>query len=759
MSDYSAIPSELRDYDQWILWKLVERDGKATKVPCDATGKPVPVNDPASWLSYSDACAAHATSDKTSGIGFCFTESDPFVGIDLDDCIPLRGDGAEIAARLSGTYGEVSPSGTGIKFIGQGSLPDGHRNRTKDVEGFGQIEVYDRDRFFTVTGNVFGLASSVQPIQIELNYIADNWLKQDDPVTLQPRTIEGASSLLERALGFEGSDDELIALLLEDPKYNALWHGDFSDYGPDGESEADLALCEKIAWLAGPVPERIERIFSASALARPKWFDRQDYRDRTIEKALSGKDDFYNGPGHSTMAAEDLPTPQEIAEAGKGMYADDSAFPVPPRGIIRDMVDLIGPMTESPDSTIALGTLVMLSAIAGWQRPYRSAESEEPCVLYACICGPSAMGRKTTGLRSVAKVFEDAFADDDGLSLESVSHVSGRALIELAIGGVDVFYRKEPKVTALEGEEHEAQMQDYVEWENERKRKLENPPPVVLVWDEFGKMLSVDGDWQRDTRANLLSMYNGKHQGIRTSGKDGLRVPGGKVQMALLATMVNDDLRRGLNSQQATDGLMGRIIFSPDGKQKDPLAFPPKPDSDYDIRKQRLATKILAFRNRCDGSDITDNWSSAAEAMHRAWYHEHYANLSGLERILFGRLQATAKKIACLLAMAEDCPVVDVDHVEVAHRMADISMKVSADAANAAVEAQRDRYCDAVVARLFERGPVPMAKVMEWGMLNTLEQGERTPERELREAWLKKDPRIAVEDGERGKGKKVSIAP
>lgn len=765
MSDFNAVPRELREYDQWILWKLVERDGKATKVPCDATGKPVPVNDPASWLSFDDACAAHAGSDKTSGIGFCFTEADPFVGIDLDDCLPLAGDGLRILERFR-TYAEVSPSGTGVKLIGLGSLPGGARNRTKDVEGFGQIEVYDRDRFFTITGNMFGLCGVIN--DVPMAWLVGEFLAVEEaPVTL--RTVEGASSLLERASGFEAEDDQLIEYLRTDPRYDMLWEGDTSDYGDD-HSAADLALLEKIAWLAGPVPERIERIFSQSALAgRSKW-DRPDYRERSIAKALEGKTDFYNGTGHAIEAAldaGDLPTQQDIANEHAarierdiilGPPSDDlPSFPIPETGIIRDVVDLIGPMVETPDSTLALGTLVMLSAVAGWERPFASGTSEEPCTLYVVITGPSAKGRKTTGLRNVENVFREAFTDEE-LRLESAGHISGRGLIELAVGGVDVFYTKEPKITAVTEEERMEQQEALAAWHAARNDKLNNPPAVVLLWDEFAKLLSVDGDWQRDTRGELLAMYNGRHRGIRTSGKEGLKMPAGKVQMALLGTMTTDDLKRGLNSAQASDGLMGRIIFTPDGERKPPMAFPAKRGPEYELAAQAIAAKLLRFRERCRrGGDVTDQWTTAARELHQQWYADHYHDEDSLQSILFGRAQAIAKKIACLLAMAEDLDFVDVDHVEVAQQMADITMQVSMEAARAAVESQRDRYTDAVYTALRD-GPIRLGKILERGMLGAAEPGERLPEREQRIHWISKDPRLVLVEGEKGKGHRVERA-
>lgn len=752
------IPQELREVPQWIYWKLKAKpDGGYTKVPCDRSGYPRDVQDPAYWVEFDVALdyfdgeipRVPVANGHPTGLGYCFNDFDPYAGIDLDGCLPtLSSQAKDILAHLP-TYTERSPSRTGLKLIGRGRKSI-TQAKTYDVQGFRNIEYYDRARFFTVTGDMFGFETEIHDIQDGLLWLEETFFPAQTEDSLSaPRQIEGASSLLERASGFEGSDEELILLLNEDPKYARLWNGDHSEYGEQGQSEADLALVEKIAWLAGPVPERIDRIFQASALCRRKWLDRPDYRRMTIDRALAGKTDFYSGGGRQSLELADFepPAPAE----------PEYAFPIPEAGIIRDVVDLISPLTESPDSTLALGTLVMLSAVAGWNRVIEWGESDEPAILYACITGPSAVGRKTTGLRTVESIFREAFeGSGHELRLESGGHVSGRALIETAIGGVDIFYRKEPKVTAIDDDERELQNAELAEWHELRRQKLEEPPAIVLLWDEFGKMLSVEGDWQRDTRAELLSMYSGRHRGIKTSGKEGLRVPSGKVQMAFLGTMVNEDLRRGLNSAQVTDGLMGRILFSPDGQRKPPLSKPPTRDADYEVRKLAIARKIIAFHERCSARrSVFDGWSKQADVIWDRWYKNHYGTLTGIEALLFGRIQSTAAKIACLLAMAEDSDTVEAHHVELAIQMADISIAVSNDAVNSVVEAQRDRYCEAVYVALAQ-GPMPMSRILHRGMFGVAEAGEKMPEQELRKLWLKKDPRFVVEQGEKGKGLRVS---
>ena len=143
------IPQELKDRDQYVVWKWEERDGKATKPPYDAkTGKRASHSDPSTWGTFNDALKA--LDRGFDGIGFVFTENDPFCGIDLDKCRdPVSGQIATWAVKIIkdfDSYAEISPSGTGLKIFIKGRLPGGGI-KTKHVE------VYDKLRFFTVTGD------------------------------------------------------------------------------------------------------------------------------------------------------------------------------------------------------------------------------------------------------------------------------------------------------------------------------------------------------------------------------------------------------------------------------------------------------------------------------------------------------------------------------------------------------------------------------------------------------------------------------
>lgn len=139
----SLIPADLRAYSQWVCHDAANR-------PIDPrTGTAASVADPATWGTAEQACEAVAV-ERGVGMGFVFTDNDPFTGIDLD--VPEGGEASEGQRRIFNafnSYAELSPSGRGLHIIAKGRVADGGvRNSALGVE------VYSAGRFFTFTGNV-----------------------------------------------------------------------------------------------------------------------------------------------------------------------------------------------------------------------------------------------------------------------------------------------------------------------------------------------------------------------------------------------------------------------------------------------------------------------------------------------------------------------------------------------------------------------------------------------------------------------------
>lgn len=157
-----GIPAELRALNRWVMWQLVQRKGRWTKMPKTVDGAAASSTDPSTWSTFDDVCDALLMGDGFDGIGLVLGTD--VQGIDLDDCRdPVTGDltdlANEVLERVQG-YAEVSPSGTGIKLFAKTNL-DG--SRTKKELG---VELYKDGRYFTVTGHQLnGHESLVDEVQ------------------------------------------------------------------------------------------------------------------------------------------------------------------------------------------------------------------------------------------------------------------------------------------------------------------------------------------------------------------------------------------------------------------------------------------------------------------------------------------------------------------------------------------------------------------------------------------------------------------
>src|SRR6266550_655407 len=143
----SGMLSELTPYPQFVVWKYTVENKKLKKRPFNPrTNVPARTNDPTTWTSREPALKALATG-RYNGIGFVFSERDPFTGTDLDNCVAKDGSIApwaqEIITTLS-SYTEYSPSKLGVHILTQATLPGAGRK-------IGHVEMYAEGRFFTLT--------------------------------------------------------------------------------------------------------------------------------------------------------------------------------------------------------------------------------------------------------------------------------------------------------------------------------------------------------------------------------------------------------------------------------------------------------------------------------------------------------------------------------------------------------------------------------------------------------------------------------
>ncbi len=308
-----AIPHKLKRLPHWLGWRWETVDGRKTKAPymIAAMRKHAKSTDPATWASFEAAARGIAAFD---GIGFAL-EGSGLAAIDLDHCRNAEtGELTELArseVERFQSYTEVTPSGTGLRIIVEGQLPEGKGrvNRALDVE------VYDRGRYVTVTGDhLAATPTGIEPRQAELDaFLAERFSPLVPPVeTGTPAPLqESDQELLVRAKS-AANGGAFSAL------YAGQWQGRYPSH-----SEADLALCCHLAFWTRRDPSRMDALFRGSGLCRKKWTDRKDYREQTIAKACDLTPEVYS-PSDASEAAppptdKDAPvTPADGERAATG---------------------------------------------------------------------------------------------------------------------------------------------------------------------------------------------------------------------------------------------------------------------------------------------------------------------------------------------------------------------------------------------------------------------------------------------------------
>lgn len=292
-------------YRQFILYKLVPGTIKTQKFPCDfRTGQVVSAHDPQYWTDAQTAIAACANYGSNYGVGFTFTNQDPFWFLDIDNCLQADNTWSPLAISLcnyfSGCAVEVSQSGKGLHIFGTGKAPT-HGCKNVDLG----LEFYTSGRFVALTGS-----GSIG----DVSYSADHLLigLVSTYFSNENRTSTGGDTWTEGPCeGWNGptDDEELIRRAIRSKSINAafgnkasfqdLWEGNVEALArtyPDelrgyDSSSADAALAQHLAFWTGCDCARMERLMLSSGLVRDK-FDRADYLPRTISNAVARQVDI-----------------------------------------------------------------------------------------------------------------------------------------------------------------------------------------------------------------------------------------------------------------------------------------------------------------------------------------------------------------------------------------------------------------------------------------------------------------------------------
>ena len=285
---YNNIPDELKQLNNWCVWKFEKRNGKRTKIPFNAeTGEFAKSNDKSTWSSYETAVNAKGVD----GIGFFFEP--PYLGIDIDDIDDdlhrfKQGDKLDnIVSEFNEafkSYTEVSPSGNGLHIIVKGKIPGSRRRK-------GNIEMYDSGRFFTMTGKNIGKYKDVTEVSEQVfktiynKYLPDNTIKYPTTNNYQ-QNIHNLSEIDVINEIYKSKQAKL---------FDDLMKGNYEPYYTS-HSEADMALANILAFWCAKDYSQMDSIFRQSNLYRDKWDEKRKnstYGEQTLFKAINEANNIY----------------------------------------------------------------------------------------------------------------------------------------------------------------------------------------------------------------------------------------------------------------------------------------------------------------------------------------------------------------------------------------------------------------------------------------------------------------------------------
>jgi hypothetical protein len=265
---------DLKKQRRWTLWRLEQRkDGRLDKPPCNAEGLKHDITNPDNLRTYAEL---EPLASRFSGLGFALGTFDgaSVWGVDIDKCCDVAdrkfsAETRQVVIDLD-TYSEFSPSGTGCHVIGLGKLPIemGHKREVlvRPFPGAKQIEIKGLGFYFTFTDRHLTKTP------------ADILDRQQQVLALYDRVLKLPKAAKDGGL-------VVTVSLTEEERFQRLWAGDMSAY-EDNHSVADFALCILLAKKYGCNAFRIDEEFRKSGLYRDDKWERDDYRENTITRAV-----------------------------------------------------------------------------------------------------------------------------------------------------------------------------------------------------------------------------------------------------------------------------------------------------------------------------------------------------------------------------------------------------------------------------------------------------------------------------------------
>lgn len=352
MTEINNLPAALRENALFCCWRYEERDGRRTKVPYNPrTGGRAQSTNPDTFAPLQVAAQVQGRYDGL-GVGIFGRLG----AIDIDHCVSEEGELSDLAASIMSAmdaYTEYSPSGKGFRILF--TVPEGFRYDKARYYINNQkagLEVYiagSTNKFVTVTGNTITPGKDLEERGEALGRVLERYMVRPQAVGPTPPPAPSAAG---RPAPVDALDDLALIERAKQSRKGAdfarLWAGDVSGY--QSHSEADIALCNALAWWTNGDAGRVDRLFRQSGLMRQKWDRPQSgstYGAITVQNAVAGLRGGYDpqsrgqaldwmpeqqpAEGQPQGAAQATVKPPDYSDAGNatvftGLYQNDLIF-------------------------------------------------------------------------------------------------------------------------------------------------------------------------------------------------------------------------------------------------------------------------------------------------------------------------------------------------------------------------------------------------------------------------------------------------
>ena len=406
----TALPEAVIQEGRFCCWRYEERNGKKTKVPYQpVTGLRAQSNDRSSFVPFGTAAGAEGYDGIGIGIfdGIC--------AIDLDHCL-TDGKPNEKAAeiiRLMHSYTETSPGGDGVHILFRAPGFRYDTNRYYIMNHRQGIEVYvsgATSKYVTLTGNRITRDDFGDRTE-ELRQLLERYM-------LRPNGKAEAENPAANAINAGNAlpdDADLLHRAMNSRNGEAfarLWRGDISGY--PSHSEADHALCSRLAFWTGRDAGRMDTLFRQSGLMRPKWDRPQSgstYGQITIRNAIRHCTEVYKPravPESTPLDEEAQPAPPPLFQPLvplKPQYSDLPSFPVEclPANL-RDYVTAVAEHSQTaPDLAAVISLGVLAVCLQGKYQVEGMPGYVEPLSLYTVVIAAPGE-RKSSVMRDMTGV-------------------------------------------------------------------------------------------------------------------------------------------------------------------------------------------------------------------------------------------------------------------------------------------------------------------------------------------------------------------